>query len=417
MLLLLTSATSLIKPKLINFMSFGIFETLAFACIVLLLGFFLVKKIRFLSDYNIPEPVVGGFCVAIILYLFYYTMGLSFNFETSLQTAMMLVFFTSIGLSADFARLKKGGKPLIVFVAITGAFIFLQNIFGVSLAKLLGINPSYGLIAGSVTLTGGHGTGAAWAENLTEVFHIEGAMELAMACATYGLVMGGLIGGPVAKVLIKKKKIKPHHMMETEQPIETFESPLSKRRINVRNMIETLTMVAISIAVGLYLYEAFKSTSFELPNFVWCLFIGVIIRNTVTRFSSYIVNEHAVDIIGNTGLYLFLTIAIMSLQLWQLQGLATQVLIILLLQTVLLIAFARFITFKFMGGDYDAIVLSAGHCGFGLGATPTAVANMQAITDKYGPSHKAFLIVPMVGAFFVDIINNVFIKVFVAILA
>lgn len=398
-------------------MSFGIFETLAFACIVLLLGFYLVKKIKFLSDYNIPEPVVGGFCVAIILYAVYHTMGLGFNFDTSLQTAMMLFFFTSIGLSADFARLKKGGKPLVVFVLITGAFIFLQNIFGLSLAKLLGINLSYGLIAGSITLTGGHGTGAAWAENLTELFHIEGAMELAMACATYGLVIGGLIGGPVAKALIKRKNIKPtHQILPTEQPIEIFESPASKRRISVRNMIETLTMLAISLALGLFLYEHFKATSLELPNFVWCLFVGVIIRNTVTRFSDYIVNEHAVDILGNTGLYLFLTIAIMSLQLWQLQGLAVQVLIILLLQTILLIVFARFITYKFMGGDYDAIVLSTGHCGFGLGATPTAVANMQTVTDRYGHSYKAFLIVPMVGAFFIDIINNLFIKLFVAFL-
>jgi len=155
----------------------------------------------------------------------------------------------------------------------------------------------------------------------------------------------------------------------------------------------------------------------ELPNFVWCLFVGVIIRNTISRSSSYIVNDHAVDVLGNTGLYLFLTIALMSLQLWQLQGLASQVLVILILQTVLMILFAMFITFRVMGSDYDAIVLSAGHCGFGLGATPTAVANMQSITDKYGPSHKAFLIVPMVGAFFVDILNNLFIKLFVSYLS
>ena len=189
-------------------MSFGIFETLAIACFVLSFGFLIVKKVKFLQDYNIPEPVVGGFCIAIILYVLYYTMGLSFNFETSLQKAMMLFFFTSIGLSADFTRLKKGGKPLIVFITITGVFILIQNIFGISVAKLLGINPSYGLIAGSITLTGGHGTGAAWAGNLAETFHIEGAMELAMACATYGLVVGGLIGGPVAKALIKRNKIK-----------------------------------------------------------------------------------------------------------------------------------------------------------------------------------------------------------------
>jgi len=399
-------------------MTFGLFETLAFACLVLLLGFYIVKKVSFFREYNIPEPVVGGFFIAVILYILNYTMGLSLSFEGSLQSAMMLIFFASIGLSADFDKLKKGGKPLLIFVFLTGSFIIIQNIFGVSIAALVGLNPVYGLIAGSITLTGGHGTGAAWAETLTETFHITGAMELAMACATYGLVMGGIIGGPVAKVLLRKKNIQPaKEILAHEQPVELFENPGSNRRINVRNMIETLTMLAICLAAGQLLYDYFQGSWIELPNFVWCLFIGVIIRNTISRVSKYIVNDHAVDLLGNTGLYLFLTIALMSLQLWQLQGLASQVLIVLLLQTVLMVLFAMFITFKVMGSDYDAIVLSAGHCGFGLGATPTAVANMQAITDKYGPSHKAFLIVPMVGAFFVDILNNVFIKLFVSYLA
>lgn len=399
-------------------MVFGIFETLTFACLVLLLGFYIVKKIKFFRDYNIPEPVVGGFLIALILYLLHHFFALEFKFETSLQTSMMLVFFSSIGLSADFARLKKGGKPLLIFIFITGAFIFIQNVFGISIAKLVGLDASYGLIAGSITLTGGHGTGAAWAENLTQTFQIDGAMELALACATYGLVMGGLIGGPVAKLLLKKNKIKPStELDQSDSPVETFESPESKRRINVRNMIETLTMLAICLTVGQLLFNVMKGTWLELPNFVWSLFVGVIIRNVLAHFSNYIVNDHAVDVLGNTGLYLFLTVALMSLQLWHLSGLATQILVVLILQTVLIICFAIFVTYRLMGKDYDAIVLSAGHCGFGLGATPTAVANMQAITDKYGASHKAFLIVPMVGAFFVDIINNVFIKLFVSFLA
>lgn len=399
-------------------MTFGLFETLAFACLVLLLGFFIVKHVGFFRNYNIPEPVVGGFFIAVILYILNYTTGLSLSFEGTLQSTMMLIFFASIGLSADFEKLKKGGKPLMVFIILTGSFIMLQNIAGVSIASLVGLNPVYGLLAGSITLTGGHGTGAAWAENLRENFQISGALELAMACATYGLVMGGVIGGPVAKSLLKRKQITPAKEVETHaQPVEMFENPISNRRINVRNMIETLTMLAICLAVGQLLYESLKDSWFELPNFVWCLFIGVMIRNTITRVSNYIVNDHAVDVLGNTGLYLFLAVALMSLQLWQLQGLASQVLIVLVLQTVLMVLFAIFITYKVMGSDYDAIVLSAGHCGFGLGATPTAVANMQAITDKYGPSHKAFLIVPMVGAFFVDILNNVCIKLFVSYLA
>ncbi len=399
-------------------MIFGLFETLAFACLVLLLGFFIVKKVSFFREYNIPEPVVGGFFIAIILYILNSSMGLTLSFEGSLQSAMMLIFFASIGLSADFDKLKKGGKPLIIFIFLTGSFIIIQNIFGITVASLVGLDPSYGLIAGSITLTGGHGTGAAWAENLTETFHISGALELAMACATYGLVMGGIIGGPVAKVLLRRKNIQPvKELQEHQQPIEMFESPKSNRRINVRNMIETLTMLAICLAAGQLLYDYFKASFLELPNFVWCLFIGVIIRNSITRVSNYVVNDHAVDVLGNTGLYLFLTVALMSLQLWQLQGLASQVIIVLVAQTILMVLFAMFITFRVMGSDYDAIVLCAGHCGFGLGATPTAVANMQATTDKYGPSHKAFLIVPMVGAFFVDILNNVFIKLFVSYLA
>lgn len=399
-------------------MVFGIFETLTFACLVLLLGFYIVKKVKFFRDYNIPEPVVGGFLIASLLYLAHHFYGLSFQFESSLQTSMMLIFFSSIGLSADFAKLKKGGKPLLIFIGVTGTFIFLQNLFGVSVAKLVGLDPSYGLIAGSITLTGGHGTGAAWAENLTKTFHIEGAMELAMACATYGLVMGGIIGGPVANFLLKKNKINPSPQPKGDEvPIEAFENPESKRRMNVHNVIETLTMLAVCVTVGQLLYETMKGSALELPNFVWSLLIGVIIRNILAHTSSYIVNDHAVDVLGNTGLYLFLTVALMSLQLWQLSGLATQVVIVLLLQTLMMILFAIFVTYRVMGKDYDAIVLSAGHCGFGLGATPTAIANMQAITHRYGASHKAFLIVPMVGAFFVDIINNVFIKLFVGLLS
>lgn len=398
-------------------MIFGIFETLTFACLVLLLGFYIVKKVKFFRNYNIPEPVVGGFLIASVLYAAYYFFGLSFQFENSLQTAMMLIFFSSIGLSADFAKLKQGGKPLLLFIGVTGMFIFFQNLFGISIAKLIGLDPSYGLIAGSITLTGGHGTGAAWAEDLTTTFHIEGAMELAMACATYGLVMGGIIGGPVANFLLKRKKIEPSPQLEgNEIQLETFENPVSKRRMNVHNVIETLTMLAICVTVGQFLYEIMKGSYLELPNFVWSLLIGVIIRNVLSLTTSYVVNDHAVDVLGNTGLYLFLTVALMSLQLWQLSGLASQILIILLLQTVVMVLFAIFVTYRIMGKDYDAIVLSAGHCGFGLGATPTAIANMQAVTHRYGASHKAFLIVPMVGAFFVDIINNFIIKFFVAFL-
>ena len=397
-------------------MNFNTYETLALAGFVLLLGYFLVKRISLLKNYNIPEPVVGGFLVAIILTMLYQGWGISFTFATNLQTSMMLVFFSSIGLSANFARLIKGGKPLIIFVVAAGILIALQNIVGVAGSLLLGIDPAYGLIAGSVTLTGGHGTGAAWAKTFTETFGLQGATELAMACATFGLVSGGIIGGPVARHLLKKMHRDESPENEDNSDIqEAFEHPTFQRKINTRSLIETITMLACCLLIGQFLDAQTKGTALALPTFVWCLFTGVIIRNTLTHIFKFNVADAAVDVLGNVGLSLFLAIALMSLKLWQLAGLALPVMVILAVQVVLMAAFAIYVTYRMMGKDYDAVVLSAGHCGFGLGATPTAVANMQAITSRFGPSHKAFLIVPMVGAFFIDLVNAAVLKGFMVV--
>lgn len=397
-------------------MNFNTYETLALAGFVLLLGYFLVKRISLLKNYNIPEPVVGGFLVAIILTMLYQGWGISFTFDTNLQTSMMLVFFSSIGLSANFARLIKGGKPLIIFVVAAGILIALQNMVGVAGSLLLGIDPAYGLIAGSVTLTGGHGTGAAWAKTFTEAFGLQGATELAMACATFGLVSGGIIGGPVARHLLKKMHRDESPENEDNSDIqEAFEHPTFQRKINTRSLIETITMLACCLLIGQFLDAQTKGTALALPTFVWCLFTGVIIRNTLTHIFKFNVADAAVDVLGNVGLSLFLAIALMSLKLWQLAGLALPVMVILAVQVVLMAAFAIYVTYRMMGKDYDAVVLSAGHCGFGLGATPTAVANMQAITSRFGPSHKAFLIVPMVGAFFIDLVNAAVLKGFMVV--
>ncbi|MBN6063851.1 sodium/glutamate symporter [Aggregatibacter actinomycetemcomitans] len=394
-------------------MTFNTFETLALAGFVLLLGYFLVKRISLLKSYNIPEPVVGGFLVAIILTVLYQGWGLSFMFDTNLQFTMMLVFFSSIGLSANFARLVKGGKPLIIFVIAATLLITVQNIVGVTGSVLLGIDPAYGLIAGSVTLTGGHGTGAAWAGKLTELFHLEGALELAMACATFGLVSGGIIGGPVARHLLGKMKHGENPESDDIDDVqEAFEHPTYQRKITTRSLIETITMMTCCLLIGQFLDAHTKGTVIELPTFVWCLFTGVVIRNSLTHIFKFNVADSAVDVLGNVGLSLFLAIALMSLKLWQLAGLALPVMVILAIQVVLMAVFGVYVTYRIMGKDYDAVVLSAGHCGFGLGATPTAVANMQAVTSRFGPSHKAFLIVPMVGAFFIDLVNASVLKVF-----
>lgn len=388
--------------------------TLVAACLVLLLGSLLVKKINFLKKYHIPEPVAGGFLVALGLLAVYQAWGLEFNFDKALQDSLMLAFFSSIGLSADFSRLIKGGKPILIFVAVASALIFLQNTVGMGLALALDQNPFYGLIAGSITLSGGHGSGAAWGTLLSEKYGVTGAVELAMACATFGLVLGGTIGGPVARRLLKKIDRQPQAQTDDEVEV-AFERPEQSRRINASSIIETVTMMAICLTVGSYLDSLTKETALHLPTFVWCLFTGVIIRNVLTHIARHEVFDRAVDVLGSVSLSLFLAIALMSLKLWQLAELAIPVLIILSIQTIVMALFAYFITFKIMGKDYDAVVLSAGHCGFGLGATPTAIANMQVITQSFGPSHKAFLIVPMVGAFFIDIVNTAMIKLFIEI--
>ena len=395
---------------------FDTYQTLALASFVLLLGYFLVKRIRVLQTFNIPEPVVGGFIVAIALTILYKVNGTSFTFEKSLQTSMMLVFFSSIGLSANFSRLIKGGKPLVIFLFAAAILIVCQNVIGIVGTKLLGIDPAYGLLAGSVTLTGGHGTGAAWAETFTKEFNLPAATEIAMACATFGLVFGGVLGGPVSRYLLNHQKQGENPENDDVDDVqEAFEHPTYKRKINARSIIETIAMLSLCLLIGQYLDGLTKGTEMQLPTFIWCLFTGVIIRNSLTNLFKFQVADSAIDVLGSVGLSIFLAIALMSLKLWELVGLAGDVLIILAVQVVFMAFFAIYVTYRMMGKDYDAIVLSAGHCGFGLGATPTAVANMQAITSRFGPSHKAFLIVPMVGAFFIDLLNNGILKMFLSV--
>ena len=411
------------------------YYTMILATLVLLLGRFLIVKIRFLSDFNIPEPVAGGLVAGLLVVVLNAFFGLTFKFETQLQTAFMLMFFSSIGLSADFSRLKAGGKPLAIFLMVVAAFILLQNVVGVGMASVLGLEPLIGLVTGSITLTGGHGTAGAWGPVLESRYGITGATTLGIATATFGLVAGGLIGGPVARYLIKKighqKLPKPQNQTEVEavaasqslystrhteegdQPDEAmFDKPDEIRLITASSTIETLALFAGCMAFAGVMTTVAKGTAFELPTFVWALGGGVIIRNVLTNFFKFDMFDRAIDVFGNASLSLFLAMALLSLRLWELTDLALPVMVILVVQTLVMMLYASFVTFRVMGSDYDAAVLAAGHCGFGMGATPTAIANMQAITDRYGVSYKAFLIVPMVGAFFVDLVNAAILQVF-----
>lgn len=398
---------------------FNSYYTLIAATLVLLLGKFLVKKVRFLQDFNIPEPVAGGLIAAIVLFVLHQIYGVSFKFEKPLQDAFMLIFFTSIGLSADFSRLKAGGFPLVIFTAIVGGFILVQDAVGVGLASVLGLDPLLGLITGSVTLTGGHGTAGAWGPTFENEYGIVGATGLGMAAATFGLVFGGLIGGPVARRLINKQGRKTvvqtagREDFSDSNTDDVFEKAERSRLITADSAVETLAMFAACLAFAAIMDSYDKEYLIDLPKFVWCLFGGVVLRNILTSVFKMNMFDRAIDVFGNASLSLFLAMALLNLKLWELTGLAGPVTIILAVQTIVMMLYATFVTYVVMGRDYDAAVLAAGHCGFGLGATPTAVANMQSITQSFGPSHKAFLIVPMVGAFFVDIVNALILSGFV----
>ena len=397
--------------------TFNAFYTLIAAVIVLLLGRLLVNKIDFLKRYNIPEPVAGGLVAAIVSLLVHQFWGYSITTSSALQTSFMLIFFASIGLSANFTKLRQGGIGLIIFLIAISTFIVLQNIVGISLATLLGIDPLIGLIAGSITLTGGHGTAGAWGEILETQYGIQGALALGMASATFGLIIGGLIGGPLAKTLINRHQLA---VPRTEEQIEKrdntpadqdsnefipFEYPHQVRLITADNAITTLGLFAACLAFAEFMTGVAKGSMFELPTFVWALAGGVILRNVLESIFKVNIFDRAIDVFGNASLSLYLAMALLSLKLWQLADLAGPLMVILGAQTLTMALYAAFVTFRLMGKNYDAAVLAAGHCGFGMGATPTAVANMQAITNMYGPSYKAFLIVPLCGAFFVDLIN------------
>lgn len=394
-------------------LNFSVIETLVAASLVLLLGRRLVEKIPLLRAYSIPEPVAGGLLVALLMLALHEIAHVDVRFDTGLQAPLMLAFFATIGLNADLVSLRSGGKKLGLFLAVVLGLLMMQNAIGIGLATLMGLDARVGLLAGSISLSGGHGTGAAWAKVFTERNALPAATEIAIACATFGLILGGLVGGPVARVLIKKVVL-PDTTPATGSEPTGFEQPKAMRLITPQAFIETLTLIAVCLAVGTKLSDWLAGTTFELPVFVCVLFTGVLLRNGLSLIFGYKVFERSISVLGNVSLSLFLAQALMSLRMWELASLALPVVVILAVQAIAMAAYAIFITFRVMGGNYDAAVLAAGHCGFGLGATPTAIANMQAVTERSGPSPLAFLIVPMVSAFFIDLANALVIKLFMA---
>ncbi|MEQ1156281.1 sodium/glutamate symporter [Acinetobacter johnsonii] len=402
---------------------FDAFMTIVAAVAVLLVGYVFVNKVSILKKYNIPEPVAGGLVAAVITYILFKSSNITVNFDTNIQQIFMLMFFTSVGLSASLVKLKEGGKSLLIFLVCVIVFVLLQNVVGISLAKVLGLDPLIGLITGSVTLTGGHGTAGAWGAIFENEHGVQGAIVLGMASATFGLIIGGVIGGPIAKFLIRRYQLAeeiPAATGRNEAPPSAqtapFEFPEKTRLITADDAVKTMGMFAICISFAYFMTGVAKGQWFELPSFVWALMCGVVLRNILEHGLKVQVFDRCIDVFGNASLALFLAMALMSLQLWLLADLAGPLVIILIVQTIFLALYLYFVTFRVMGKNYDAAVLCAGQCGVNLGATPTAIANIQAVTNTYGPSHKAFLIIPLTGAFFVDIVNAFVIQLSIGIL-
>lgn len=393
--------------------------TLMLAVLVLIVGRILNKYIPFLTKYNIPEPVAGGLVGAILFYFIHQFLGYTITVNKPMQDTFMLMFFASIGLSANFAKLKEGGKPLVIFLIAISVFVLVQNGVGMAVATAVGLDPLMGVVAGSIALIGGLGTAGAWGPIFETKYAVEGALPMGIASATFGMVIGGLMGGPLARYLIRKHSLASPLNSETrlenkEAPLSdseyAFEAPQKLRLITADNAIITLGMFAFALAFAEVMKNLTGGTAFELPTFVWALMGGIILRNVVETGFKREIFDRSIDVFGNTALALYLAMALVSLKLWQLTDLAIPMIILLIAQSVAMWIFAVYVSFRVMGKNYDSAVLASGLCGFGMGATPNAIANMQAITNMYGPSHKAFLIVPLVGAFFIDLVNVVVIQ-------
>ena len=387
-------------------------ETLIVAVLVLFLGRLINNKIHFFRQFNIPEPVTGGFLASLIFTFVYVFADLSIQFELTMRDNLMLIFFSTIGLSSRFSTLKEGGVGLVVLLLIASGFLMVQNGIGVSIASLTGVNPLIGVVGGSISMSGGHGTAIAWAPVLQNQFGLANATEIGAACATFGLILGGLVGGPVAQRLIEKHNLKSktsEHITVGSRYGEEHEM------VDAEVMLETVFWFALAIGLGLHMTAMFEELGLFLPTYVNCLFAGILLTNLGPMVSKRIQcpsDSASLALVSELSLGLFLSMSLMSMQLWTLLDLALPILLILTAQVIVLVLFSYFVIFRLMGADYDAAVMTSGYMGMALGATPNAIANMTAVTKQFGPSGKAFIVVPLVGAFFIDIANAIVIQLF-----
>ena len=396
--------------------TFDMYLTLGLAIVLYLLGSGIKAKVGILQKYYIPAPVIGGTLFSIVM-LIGHNMGLfTFTFDGNLKNFFMVVFFTTIGFLASLSALKKGGIGVILFLIAAVILVIIQDGVGVALAKVFGLNPGIGLAAGSIPLTGGHGTSGAFGPYLEER-GVSGATVVAIASATYGLVAGCVIGGPIAKRLKDKYNLvckEGDAQKAAQEQAEKDETLAQKGTMSEKSFFKAAAMIGIAMGVGGLITPLIKKAGLSLPAYLIPMLIAAIMRNVVDKTESKTPIEE-IGIIGSVCLSFFLAIALMSMKLWELADLAIPLVVILLVQTVVMGLFAYFVTFNIMGRDYDAAVISTGHCGFGMGATPNAIANMEAFTSVNGFSTKAFLAVPLVGSLFIDFINAIVIQTFTSV--
>lgn len=388
------------------------YQTLAAAVVVLMLGTFLKKRIHFLEKFCIPSPVIGGILFAIFTCICFETGIAEFSFNDTLKEVCMVFFFTSVGFQANLKVLKKGGKSLAVFLGLVIILILAQNLLAVGLSKLLGLNSLIGMCTGSIPMVGGHGTAGAFGPVL-EDFNISGATTICTAAATFGLVAGSLIGGPLSKRLIEKKNLLSTAVAEDDSLLVEDEK---KHERHTNMYAAAVFQLIIAIGLGTIISWMLTQTGLTFPIYIGAMIAAALIRNIVEYTGRYTIHMGEINDLGGICLSLFLGMAMITLKLWELASLALPLIILLTAQLVLISIFTYFIEFNIMGRDYDAAILVAGTCGFGMGATPNAMANMQAVCDKYAPSVKAYLLIPLVGSLFADFLNSLVITFFINIL-
>lgn len=388
------------------------YQTLAVAVLVLLLGNYLKKKIYFLQKFCIPAPVIGGLIFAIMTCICYVTGIAEFSFDDTLREVCMVFFFTSVGFQANLKVLKSGGKSLIVFLGLVIVLIILQNLTAVGLAKLLNLNPLIGMCTGSIPMVGGHGTAGAFGPVLEDL-NIKGATTICTAAATFGLIFGSLIGGPLGKRLIEKHSLLNTTANEDDSLLVEDEK---KHERHTNMYADAVFQLILAIGVGTIFTMLLTKTGLTFPIYIGAMLAAALMRNICEYTGIATIHMGEINDLGGISLSLFLGMAMITLRLWELASLALPLVILLAAQVLLIIIITYVIEFNIMGRDYDAAILVSGTCGFGTGATPNAMANMQAVCDQYVPSIKAYLLIPLVGSLFADFLNSLVITFFINLL-